>query len=150
MRLSSSVMTFNDATGSWTSTSISLGEIDGAPLPACSPGACSDGNPCTTGTCNLALGCEYANNSDPCEDGELCSDGDVCSGGVCTSGGPLDCDDADPCTAEACDQIEGCTHTPIFGCNPAEVPAAGPGLTGLLGLLLASLGACRLRNSPDA
>jgi hypothetical protein len=201
VRLSSSVLTFNAASGSWTTSSISLGEIDGAPLPPCSSGACSDANPCITGACNLELGCEYVSNSDPCEDGDLCtiddvcsagicipgdaltcddaklctddscdsgigcvftnnsaacddgnvcSDGDVCSGGVCTPGGPLDCDDGDPCTAEACDQIEGCSHTPIFGCNPAEVPAAGSGLTGLLGLLLASLGVCRLRCRPDA
>ena len=201
VRLGTSVLTFNAATGSWTTTSLSLGGIDGAPLPPCSAGSCSDPNPCITGSCNLALGCEYADNSDPCEDGDLCtigdvcsagvctpggaatcddanpctddscdsgigcvfapntaacddgdlcSDGDVCAGGVCTPGGPLDCDDGDPCTAEACDQIEGCSHTPIFGCNPVEVPAAGSGLIRLLGLLLAGLGIQRLRLRPAA
>ncbi len=68
---------YSAGTGLWTTSSIGLDELDGAPLPPCSPSGCSGG-------------------------------------------------------------------------NPAEVPAAGPGLTSLLALLLASLGACRLRNKPDA
>ncbi|MBJ20910.1 MAG: hypothetical protein CL933_16000 [Deltaproteobacteria bacterium] len=34
----------------------------------------------------------------------------------------LDCDDLNPCSAESCDAMTGCAHTPILGC-PAAVPS---------------------------
>jgi hypothetical protein len=52
----------------------------------CLPGApivCNDGNPCTDDSCNPALGCVYANNTNACDDGNACTYGDTCAGGNC-------------------------------------------------------------------
>src|SRR5439155_777664 len=35
-------------------------------------------------------------------------------------GAPPDCDDGVVCTADACDPVNGCTHTPIRGCCRAD------------------------------
>ncbi len=47
-----------------------------------------------------------------CEDGNLCLTGDTCDAlGVCQPGAaPLDCDDANVCTDDACDNELGCVH----------------------------------------
>ncbi len=56
-----------------------------------------------------------------CMSGAACDDGNMCTGGaktcsadgVCMGGGPpINCDDANPCTDDACDPATGCTHTP--------------------------------------
>ncbi len=56
-----------------------------------SPTVCDDGNACTTDTCDMIAGCQFANNTNPCDDGDICTDGDTCSGGVCVPGSPPDC-----------------------------------------------------------
>jgi hypothetical protein len=51
----------------------------------------------------------------------VCTDNDVCNGletcdsetGLCQLGNDLDCDDADACTADNCDALEGCAHAEI-------------------------------------
>jgi hypothetical protein len=65
--------------------------------------------------------------------------GDACSGGSCQAGGPTDCDDADECTADSCDQLLGCAHDPIPLCG-TSVPSASAGGRMLVGLLLMSAG----------
>lgn len=50
-----------------------------------------------------------------CEDGAQCTEGETCDDGACTGGAPVDCDDDDPCTTDACDPIAGCVHDPIAG-----------------------------------
>jgi hypothetical protein len=100
---------------------------------------CDDSNECTDDLCSQSLGCQYLNNSRPCDDADACSDGDVCGDGVCTSGGPLDCDDSNVCTADSCDQVLGCAHDPIPECM--AVPSASLGGRVFLGLLLMSAGA---------
>jgi len=138
--------TYNDATQSWSSTSISgVGAVTGAPVPPYTAGSCSDGNECTTDTCNLELGCEYIDNTDPCDDGDACTEADECSGGVCQPGGPLDCDDHDGCTPDACDDLQGCTHDPIPGCGVVPVSSGSRWDRALLGLLMAGIGARLLR-----
>jgi hypothetical protein len=91
---------------------------------------------------------------DPCppdfveDDGTSCVDGDVCNGDeVCASGScapaiSLDCDDADECTADSCDEISGCFHEPI--CGPVPVPAASNWGRALVGLFMLALGALSL------
>ena len=48
------------------------------------------------------------------------------------------CDDSNACTADACDQVLGCSHTPIEGCA-TPVPTGSPwGAILLVTLLLAT------------
>jgi hypothetical protein len=37
------------------------------------------------------------------------------------SGAPLDCNDNNVCTTDACDDVLGCVHTPIAGCEPCTI-----------------------------
>lgn len=63
---------------------------------------------------------------------------------------PGACDDDDPCTAELCDALAGCSHEPIPECGAVPVPIAGaPGL-GLTALLLLTGGVWRLCASQHA
>ncbi len=55
-------------------------------------------------------------DGDSCADGDACNGAETCSGGSCASGAPPDCDDGLVCTADACDAITGCAHTPIASC----------------------------------
>lgn len=77
-----------------------------------SPPDCNDPNPCRVGSCDPQQGCI----SDPVADGTSCSDGDACNGeemcsaGNCMPGAVLDCDDAQPCTADSCDPLLGCVY----------------------------------------
>jgi hypothetical protein len=72
--------------------------------------ACDDGNPCTDDACDPAKGCTAAANVAACTiPGNACVQG-VCAGGTCKAGGQLGCDDANPCTQDACDSGKGCTH----------------------------------------
>ncbi len=93
--------------------------------PFC-PGACSDGNPCTTDSCNPISGtCSYTNNTGPCaSDGNPCTN-DVCDGaGNCTHpNSPLgsSCNDGTFCNgADTCDGAGGCTN------HPGDPCAGGP------------------------
>jgi len=74
---------------------------------------CDDSNPCTADSCTPSMGCLHT----PVAAGTSCSDGDTCNGdelcdaaGACKPGTPLDCSDADPCTADTCDKVMGCQH----------------------------------------
>ncbi len=88
--------------------------IDPTTVVSCPQGS----NPCVTARCEPKQGkCV----SDQVADGTLCSDanqctlGDACKAGKC-AGAPRTCDDANPCTADACDpnnaQDSGCVHAP--------------------------------------
>jgi len=105
-----------------------------------SPVTCDDSNPCTDDACVSPGGCDFVPNVASCDDGGACTTGDLCSGGSCSPGASLDCDDEDICTADACDEIEGCTHALIGGCGPPSLPMLGAkGQVGLA-LLLGSAG----------
>ncbi|MBI5913719.1 hypothetical protein HY839_04775 [Candidatus Azambacteria bacterium] len=86
---------------------------------------CDDSNACTTDVCDAAKGCVYIPNTVPCSDGNACTTGDACKNGFCAGGATLSCDDADPCTLDACDPKVGCSHAKIAGC-PAPPPAPAP------------------------
>lgn len=75
---------------------------------------CDDGSPCTMDICDKALGCFFVSaNGEPCEDGSPCTLDDFCAAKKCFPGGPNPCDDANVCTADACDPATGCTHDPV-------------------------------------
>ncbi len=73
---------------------------------------CDDDNLCTNDSCDPATGCIHSLNSAPCDDGSVCTTGDHCHLGECISSGALTCDDANPCTDDACDAQSGCTFVP--------------------------------------
>jgi hypothetical protein len=90
------------------------------------PVNCNDGNPCTDDSCDPAQGCLHANNDAPCSDGDACTIGDGCSEGTCAPGPPASCDDGNPCTADACDAVQGCTHVAQAGsCDDGNACTAG-------------------------
>ena len=73
---------------------------------------CNSGIACTAGSCDLVTGkCAYKNKvpGAPCDDGDACSAKDACENGVC-QGKAVDCDDANPCTDDNCDNKLGCLH----------------------------------------
>jgi len=73
--------------------------------------ACDDGNGCTRDSCDAASGCVHAALAGySCDDGVRCTLDDRCtSQGLC-AGDLNTCDDGDPCTVDACNEVEGCTH----------------------------------------
>ncbi len=91
------------------------------------PPAVDDGNPCTVDACDPVTGVSHT----PAAAGTTCADADVCNGaetcnatGACQPGTPLDVDDGNPCTADACDPLTGATHTPVAtgtSCADADV-----------------------------
>ncbi|MSP91526.1 MAG: hypothetical protein EXR79_06955 [Myxococcales bacterium] len=85
------------------------GACSGAPL------SCDDGNPCTADGCNAQGGaapCLHQPTPGVCSDGSTCTAQDACAQGVCT-GKPVPCDDANACTADACDPALGCVSKQI-------------------------------------
>ncbi|MFQ5413745.1 MAG: right-handed parallel beta-helix repeat-containing protein [Phycisphaerae bacterium] len=103
------------------------------PNGAC-PDGCDDGNPCTAGVCVDGV-CAYPTLADgtACTDGLYCNGFETCHAGVCTPGTPpcpdaalcnetddtclectadAHCDDADPCTTDAC-AAGACQHAPM-------------------------------------
>lgn len=102
------------------------------------------------GQCDSAENCDGASAAcpadevlmgTPCSDGDACTADDICAAGSCIGGPELDCDDDDICTADGCDAIDGCSHTPIPGCQVIEVPAMSTSARTLLALLLVLLSA---------
>ena len=88
----------------------------GAPLD------CDDDNPCTADACDMAGGCQHVELADDtaCSDGDACNGAELCAAGVCTAGAPLDCDDQNECTVDACDAAAGCTHTSASQGSPCD------------------------------
>jgi len=62
----------------------------------------------------------------PCNDGDACTGGDVCTpDGQCV-GEPLECDDKNPCTFDACVQGKGCQSTQVAAaCEDGDPCTAG-------------------------
>ncbi|MEC9071908.1 MAG: hypothetical protein VX938_05985, partial [Myxococcota bacterium] len=73
---------------------------------------CQDGNPCTDDACDEVFGCSFEPNGAPCDDGDPCTLADACEDSACQSGVSIQCDDGNPCTDDACDESQGCLHTP--------------------------------------
>jgi hypothetical protein len=78
-------------------------------------GLCFDGNPCTFDVCDPETGgCSYPPRAGACDDGDACTTNTICVNGTC-QGTPVTCNDNNPCTADSCDRVLGCVHTPITG-----------------------------------
>jgi len=94
------------------------------------PPPCDDGNPCTTDTYDLVLGCVFADNDLPCDDGIFCDGVETCVDGQCQHSGT-------PCNVDqsyACDEtLLGCTCREL---GPSDYPllfapcleTSGPGV----------------------
>jgi len=107
-----------------------------ADATACDDGLfCSVGDLCQAGTCLSGAARDCSAVADQCNDGacdELvdacvplpvangtsceataCTDPDSCQSGTCLAGPVRNCDDANVCTVNACDNFIGCLSTPI-------------------------------------
>ncbi|MBL9028037.1 MAG: lamin tail domain-containing protein [Myxococcales bacterium] len=85
----------------------------GTCAPAMGP-ACDDSNPCTVDGCAPMTGCTHTNVAagTSCADANVCNGDEACNAnGACQAGMPLDCDDTNPCTMDACDAVTGCQST---------------------------------------
>ena len=77
-----------------------------------SPLDCDDGNQCSLDVCNKTIGCLHSKQTGtPCNDGNACTTVDTCASGACTGNTPPNCDDANACTLDSCDNVKGCQHT---------------------------------------
>jgi hypothetical protein len=86
-------------------------------------GDCNDGNVCTVDGCDVDTGCVNPPSTDPCNDGNACTQTDTCDESVCVGVNLVDCDDANECTADACDTTTGsCSNNPILAqaCDDGE------------------------------
>ncbi|MBW2362258.1 MAG: S8 family serine peptidase [Deltaproteobacteria bacterium] len=109
---------------------------------------CDDGNTNPGDCCSAS--CQWESSSSSCDDASLCTENDACDGSGTCAGTAIDlasCDDGIVCTADACDALEGCTHTPIPNCS-IEIPTTPPGGRLILVALVASLGASLLWGRP--
>ncbi len=94
------------------------GEAESCCNGECVARGCDDGNACTTDYCaessTGARGCQHEARTGACSDGNACTTGDRCTGTACTPGTPGGCeDDGNPCTAELCDPVGGCSSVPL-------------------------------------
>ncbi|MFH1532422.1 MAG: LamG-like jellyroll fold domain-containing protein [Pseudomonadota bacterium] len=106
---------------------------------ACGGGAavdCEDSNPCTDDSCDPAIGCVNAPNTDDCDDEVDCTWSDQCSEGVC-AGTLYDCDDPDQCetaTGATCNGDGTCTYpsAPMDGepCDDSSACTVGEACAG--------------------
>jgi len=86
---------------------------DHCQLGACVPGTlqdCNDGNPCTADSCGPSGLCAHEPSGGLCDDLNACTLGDHCEEGACTFDEMANCEDQNPCTNDACNQLVGCTH----------------------------------------
>jgi K319-like protein len=81
-------------------------------LPCQQDTECDDTNPCTDDVCDPVDSiCRYTNNTAACDDDDACTNSDICGDGSC-AGTPINCDDANACTDDACDPVSGnCQNT---------------------------------------
>jgi len=79
---------------------------------------CTPISPCHLAICDSATGaCSNPPKAEgaPCTDSNACTVLDQCIGGVCTGMQPVVCNDAEPCTTDACTPAFGCTFTNLTG-----------------------------------
>jgi hypothetical protein len=86
--------------------------------------SCPAGNACQTATCAPSTGqCGLAPKpaGTSCSDSNVCNGSEVCDGSdTCAAGTPLACDDGNPCTADSCDAVTACMHTPTPGATCSD------------------------------
>ncbi|HRE88610.1 MAG TPA: hypothetical protein PK095_05665 [Myxococcota bacterium] len=82
------------------------------------PKTCDDGISCTADSC-VNGACVFTPRNTECSDGNACNGAEVCdpTRNGCVPGTPVNCNDNDACTTDACNPAMGtCTNTPIT-CN---------------------------------
>jgi hypothetical protein len=86
------------------------------------PRTCNDGNRCTDDFCDPVAGCQTtpAENETPCDDNDVCNGSETCQAGTCTPGTRLACNDGNPCTADGCNPLFGCTAPPVLNNTPCR------------------------------
>src|SRR5262249_48907420 len=105
--------------------------------------ACDLPDDCVAGRCDPSAGC----TDDPVPDGAACF-ADRCTYGACSAGAcaatvPVDCDDGNPCTADACEAGLGCVHPD----DPSSCPCSANGVALPAGTRCADGSDC---TAPDA
>jgi hypothetical protein len=84
-----------------------------ADCQAGTPVDCNDGVACTVDSCNEGTdSCDNTPNDALCDDGAFCNGAETCDAvNDCQPGTPVDCDDADICTDDACNEsTDQCDH----------------------------------------
>ncbi len=79
---------------------------------------CDDFNACTDDSCNKIVGCLHTplDSGTVCDDGVSCTPLSYCEAGKCAVGEYLKCNDANPCTVDGCDLVNGnCKYTYMDG-----------------------------------
>ncbi len=82
--------------------------------------ACTSSDQCTKGKCEPTGSnpgaCKYTFQATfPCNDGNACTDVDKCDQGKGDCVGTVKtCDDQKPCTADSCDPLKDCQHSPTL------------------------------------
>ncbi len=95
---------------------------------ACAAGSCTgklkncdDGNDCTDDSCDPKSGCVATPATGPCGATDICTVPGQCADGACTGAKSKNCDDANPCTIDACDPTSGCIHkSTAAACNDGD------------------------------
>ncbi len=109
---------------------------DGCGFCGQAPLDCDDGAPCTEDSCDPVSGeCVHASIGDgeDCDDGDACTLADACDADGACVGLPVDCDDLNDCTLDACDAGSGeCSHVNVAvacddgdPCTEGDVCAGG-------------------------
>jgi hypothetical protein len=88
----------------------------------CTSGAapsCDDLDPCTADSCVDGVGCHHdpiagcCHNDADCTDNDQCTVNEHCTAQHVCASSPLNCNDGNPCTIDACSAAAGCSHTPV-------------------------------------
>jgi hypothetical protein len=85
---------------------------------------------CTQGLCHEeadACVSQPINEGLPCDDGQYCTADEICREGKCIGANLTDCDDADPCTLDTCDEVlDFCDHrlVPDPGTEGLSIPGS--------------------------
>ena len=102
---------------------------------------------CVEGQCKQTV----AEDGASCEDGMPCTLQDSCTNGTCVGLAvtATDCDDANPCSTDSCDEGTGlCSHQPVDGGCAHPNPCVGPG-TCNEGLCQPGKGTCTCQKDAD-
>jgi cysteine-rich repeat protein len=110
-----------EADGTTCSDGDACTTADACKAGVCTPAGkvtCTPLSPCHLALCDSATGaCSSPPKAEgaPCSDSNACTVLDQCIGGVCTGSQTLVCNDAEPCTIDACTPAFGCQFTPVTG-----------------------------------
>jgi MYXO-CTERM domain-containing protein len=112
----------NDGNNCNTGDHCVAGECKPTSGKVCDP----DSNPCTTATCNADVCGNTNDNALKCQV-DKCHELTQCANGVCPASAAIDCNDANPCTADGCDPATGCTHVAddAATCNDGDLCTTG-------------------------